>query len=81
MNANRMNRRHFHRTTAAAAAGLTALQATRVSGANQRIRLGIFGVANRGGQLIRAFLPHQDAEIVALCDVAASTLAKAQRGV
>ncbi len=75
--AQRMNRRTFHRTTAAAtAAGLTALQTTQVLGANERIRLAFIGVANRGGQLITAFLPHQDAEIVAICDVSASTLDK-----
>ncbi len=76
---SRMSRRTFHRTTAATAVGLTALQASQVLGANERIRLGIIGVANRGGQLITAFLPHQDAEIVALCDVAQSTLEKANQ--
>jgi len=78
MGSSRMNRRTFHRTSAATAAGLTALQARQVLGANNRIRLGIIGVANRGGQLITAFLPHPDAEIVALCDVSASILAKAR---
>jgi predicted dehydrogenase len=33
------------------------------------VRLGFIGIANRGGQLIKATLPHKDAEIVALCDV------------
>ncbi len=75
----KMSRRMFHRTSALAAAGLTALQTTRVWGAHERIRLGVIGVANRGGQLIDAFLPHQDMEIVALCDVAASTLAAARQ--
>jgi len=69
----RISRRTFHRTTAAAA-GLTALQAGKVWGANERIRLGFIGLANRGGQLLTAFLPHADMEIVALCDVAQTTL-------
>ena len=79
MNRDPMTRRAFHRTTAATAAGLTALQASRVLGANERIRLGVIGVANRGGQLISAFLPHRDAEIAVLCDVAASTLDKVRQ--
>jgi predicted dehydrogenase len=49
---------------------------TRIIGANDRIRLGFIGVANRGGQLISAFLPHKDMEIAALCDVQGSTLEK-----
>ncbi len=76
---NRMNRRAFNRTTAATAAGLTALQASQVLGANERIRLGIIGVANRGGQLITAFLPQKDAEFVAMCDIAKTTLDKAHK--
>ena len=47
-----------------------------ILGANDRIRLGFIGVANRGGQLITAFLNHDDMEIAALCDVDKSTLAK-----
>lgn len=50
---------------------------TRTS-ANDRIRLGFIGVANRGGQLISAFQNHDDMEIVALCDVQGSTLAAAK---
>ena len=76
MSENKMSRRVFHRRTAATAVGLTALQASRVLGANERIRLGVLGVANRGGQLISAFQQHEDAEIVAICDVDASALEK-----
>lgn len=64
---NEMTRRHFVKTSMAAAT--LGMAATRSYGANERIRLGFIGVANRGGQLIDATLPHQDAEIVALCDV------------
>lgn len=74
MSESTMSRRVFHRRTAGTAAGLTALQVSRVLGANERIRLGVIGVANRGGQLISAFQKHQDADIVALCDVDASAL-------
>jgi predicted dehydrogenase len=76
-------RRTFNSAGAAAALGLvasatTARGAARVMGANDRIRLGFVGVANRGGQLIDAFMTHSDMEIVALCDVDKQTLAKAK---
>ena len=32
----------------------------KIIGANDRIRLGFIGVANRGGQLMTAFLKHDD---------------------
>ncbi len=54
--------------------GLAAGTWARAAGANERIRLGFIGVANRGRQLINAFRPHADAEIVALCDVSRSTV-------
>jgi len=72
-----MDRRTFSKTSAAAAATLTAAQASRVLGANDRVRLGFIGVANRGGQLLSAFQPHADMEIAALCDVCRPTLDKA----
>src|SRR5437868_9569953 len=54
----------------AAFAGVTtALANRRVYGANDRIRLGFIGLGNRGDQVLDAFLPHKDAEIVALCDL------------
>ncbi|MFV1966201.1 MAG: Gfo/Idh/MocA family protein, partial [Pirellulaceae bacterium] len=64
-----ITRRTFGRAGAAAAIGLTAYRANRAYGANERIRLGFIGVANRGGQLLKAFQVHDDAEVVALCDV------------
>lgn len=75
----RVTRRTFNQIGAAATVGMTALQTTRVLGANERIRLGIIGVANRGGQLISAFSHHPDMEFVALCDVAQSTLDKVHK--
>lgn len=67
---SRMSRRNFVKTGAAATLGLTtALSASKVAGANERVRAGYIGVANRGGQLIEASLPHRDLEVVAVCDV------------
>jgi len=54
--------------------GLTALQSSRVLGANERVRLGVIGVGNRGCQVMDAFLKHPDVEIAAMCDVCRTTL-------
>jgi len=70
----KLTRREFTKAGAAATVGLTAAQYARAQGANERVRLGVIGVANRGGQLISAFLNHEDCEIAALCDVQKSTL-------
>ncbi len=48
------------------------------TGANDRIRLGFIGVANRGGQLLKAFQVHDDMEVAALCDVHGSVLEAAK---
>ena len=72
-----ITRRAFTKTTAAVTLGLTAAQTSRALGANDRVRLGFIGVANRGGQLMTAFMEHADMEIVALCDVHKPTLEKA----
>jgi len=74
----KMNRRTFTKAGAAASLGLTAISASRVYGANDRIRLGFIGVANRGGQLIKSFLKHDDMEPVAVCDVHKPTLEAAR---
>ena len=63
-----LSRRQFGKQ--AIAAGLaTALGATRVQGANDRIRLGFIGLGNRGDQVLDGFLEHRDAEVVAICDL------------
>lgn len=81
MNA-KMTRRTFTRETAItlglAGTSTAAASAARVQGANERIRLGFIGVANRGGQLMDAFLTHDDARIVALCDVDRRAFAKSR---
>jgi predicted dehydrogenase len=64
----RMTRRRFTTTTALAGIS-TALSASRVLGAGERIRLGFIGLGNRGDQVLDAFLEHRDAQVVALCDI------------
>lgn len=81
-----ITRRTFGTKSTAAALGLAAVgapsvQSAQVAGANDRIRLGFIGVANRGGQLIDAFATHDDIQIVALCDVDRIALASAQKKV
>ena len=63
-----VSRREFGKTVAAAGVA-TALSGGRVLGANDRVRLGFIGVGNRGDQVLDAFLPHKDMEIVAICDI------------
>ncbi|GMW01408.1 MAG: dehydrogenase [Candidatus Hydrogenedentota bacterium] len=66
MNSN-LSRRNF---VMASAAGLTsALASSRAYGANEKIRIGVIGTGNRGGQIIERAQPHSHAEITALCDV------------
>lgn len=77
----RLTRRSFTKAGTATAIGIAASTApsrvARALGANNRVRLGFIGVANRGGQLIDGFTAHDDIEIVALCDVDQLTLGKA----
>ena len=73
----KLSRRTFTKAGAAATMGLALARPVRTLGANDRIRLGFIGVANRGGQLLSAFLTHADAEVVALCDVNRTTVEKA----
>ena len=69
------SRREFTASMTAAAATLASSQSASAA-ASERIRLGVIGTANRGSQLIDAFLPHSDCEIVAVCDVDSETLDK-----
>src|ERR1700723_807577 len=61
-------RRAFSRTTIAAAAG-TALSASRVWGANDRIRMGLIGSGGRGREDWGNFVKQPEVEPVAVCDV------------
>ena len=63
-----ITRRQFGKSAAAAWLS-TAAGAARVLGANDRIRLGFIGLGNRGDQVLDAFLPHADAQVVAVCDI------------
>jgi predicted dehydrogenase len=76
--AGKVSRRSFTQATGAlvglAAAAPSAASYARIVGANERVRLGFIGVANRGGQLMDAFAEHDDTEVLALCDVDARTL-------
>ncbi|MDR2707066.1 MAG: Gfo/Idh/MocA family oxidoreductase, partial [Planctomycetaceae bacterium] len=74
---NNMNRRTFTNTvavTTAFAALQTARSYSQTVGANDRVRVGFLGVANRGRQDLDAFKKQPDVEIAALCDVDQQTL-------
>src|SRR3954451_24370995 len=68
-----MNRRAFSQAAAVTTTAL-GLAPGRVLGANEQVRLGFIGVGNRGCQLLKGFLAHADARVVALCDVYAPYL-------
>jgi predicted dehydrogenase len=78
---NILDRRQFQQSAVAAGVAAAMAQPGRVLGAAERIRLGVIGLGNRGDQLLDAFLPHADAEIMALCDVYEPYLAAAQKKV
>jgi predicted dehydrogenase len=65
---NPCTRRDFTKTLVLAGA-TTALGAVRAAGANERVRLGLIGLGNRGDQVLDAFLKHPDAEVAAVCDL------------
>ena len=80
------DRRLFTATAASAFIATTAQSASRIMGANEKIRLGFIGMGNRGDQNLDSFLPHKDVDFVALCDLwkpylefAKSKLAKRNR--
>ena len=58
-----MTRRSFYVGAAAA------VSATRVFGANDRIRIGIVGLGGRGGDHQASYMRIPDAHIAGLCDV------------
>src|SRR3954469_5808949 len=66
-NRKMLDRRSFSKGLAASA-GL-ALSASRVLGANDRIRVGIIGSGGRGSGGWREFLDQPDVQPVAVCDV------------
>src|SRR5437660_1208976 len=65
---NSWTRRDFTKSLVLAGA-TTALGAARVLGANERVRLGLIGLGNRGDQVLDAFLQHRDCQVAAICDI------------
>jgi predicted dehydrogenase len=63
------SRRNFIATTGSGALGLTAASWNKVLGANDRVRLGVIGTGNRGGDVMSWFQKESDCDVVALCDV------------
>jgi predicted dehydrogenase len=61
------SRREF--ITSSGALALTAAAWHNVLGANDRVRLGVIGTGNRGGDVMSWFLKETDCDVVALCDV------------
>ncbi|MBM3882609.1 MAG: Gfo/Idh/MocA family oxidoreductase [Verrucomicrobia bacterium] len=72
---NRLTRRQFLNRTAATSIAAPLLLPARVWGApadaqpNNRIAMGAIGVGTQGRHLLNSFLPHQNVQIVAVCDV------------
>ncbi len=60
-----LNRRNFLRGAGTA----TALSYSRVMGANEKLRLGVIGVGDRGSGDMGNFQKNPDIEVVALCDI------------
>ncbi len=59
------NRRNFLRGAGTA----TALSYSRVMGANEKLRLGVIGVGDRGSGDMGNFQKNPDVEVIALCDI------------
>lgn len=75
-NINNTSRREFVVKTGMITAGLTmsrfsvnALNANRILGSNDKIRMGFIGLGNRGSQLLNLFMQNKDCEVAALCDI------------
>ncbi len=75
MPATMNTRRTFLRQSVLAA---TALSASRVLGANEKIRVGFIGLGGRGMQSAAWFSKIPDVEVAALCDVDSKVLARAK---
>jgi len=70
---NQTTRRTFFQASA-----LSALAATRIWGANDRINVAIVGVGGRGQAHIEGYAKQSDAHIYALCDVDQANLERSQ---
>jgi len=77
-----LNRRHFLKSTLAAAASVTIAgtkSSGRVLGANEAIRVGVAGLNGRGGEHVRAFLGMEGVQITYLIDPDTRTFAAKSR--
>lgn len=74
-----MKRRHFLRTTVAAAVAFPAI--VRSADANSKVSIAVIGVNGRGSELAGAFAGLANVEVAALCDVDERALAKATAAV
>ncbi len=84
MTRQKTSRREFlsRSTTTAAALTLGMATASQASaGANDKLRLGFIGIGNRGSQLLRSFMKHDDVQVAALCDVYQPYLARERSSV
>ncbi len=70
------SRRHFIRS---AATGIGTLAASRVLGANDRIRLGIIGIGDRGTQIAREAIACPNTDFVAFADIYTRRLEDAKK--
>lgn len=75
MNEQTPNRRTFVKQTSVAA--MTALSASRVIAANEKVRIAHIGLGGRGTTLLKNILRIPDFEIVALCDLRQDRLDRA----
>jgi predicted dehydrogenase len=66
------------RREAAKAAAFTAISYSKISGANDRIGVGVIGTGNRGTHVMTLFQTNGDVEVRALCDVYRVRLDRAQ---
>ncbi len=73
---NKSTRREFVTRTGIVTMGvalgaptLTAASYNRISGANDKVRMGFIGIGNRGSQLLNLFMMQPDMEVAALCDI------------
>ena len=76
-----MKRRQFIKRmaqTAAALSATSALSADRVSGANDRVRLGLIGCGGRGMLVARLMREVPDVEFAAVCDLYPAHLGRAK---
>ena len=79
-----ISRRHFIRTTSAAAIASTALSSMAIAGANEKVLIGVMGASRyanggngRGSELALGFAGQKNAEVAFICDVDERHLGKA----